>query len=416
MTRTTTNSAATPASSPQPPAGPDLADLAAGTNPADQAVPLPLKLFGVLCIVIGALVAVLCGAVAMFCILTIGAPDAEIKTASLVMLIAVMSVLAGLGALYFVLGVRLLKNNRRHAAALLRTIVALLVVDMVLDLMVSGPTAGILAPLTFIVASIALQSYLDPSLAEERHLQRSLRKLDERAAEEERIDRLQRLGDKIPYQLNFFNVFWTFVICSILGLIIEEIYHLVLFQEWQDRAGLLFGPFSPIYGVGAVLMTLALNGIRDKNPLIIFFASAVIGGAFEYFVSWFMQFAFGITAWDYSGTFLSIDGRTNGMFMFFWGVLGVVWVKFLLPPMFRLIYRIPWNWRYAVTGVATALMLVDATMTLQALDCWYERSSGQPVESGVQQFYAEHFDDDYMADRFQTMTMDPASATRVDKP
>ena len=27
------------------------------------------------------------------------------------------------------------------------------------------------------------------------------------------------------------------------------------------------------------------------------------------------------------GTFLSIDGRTNGMFMAMWGVLGVVWIK-----------------------------------------------------------------------------------------
>ncbi len=70
-------------------------------------------------------------------------------------------------------------------------------------------------------------------------------------------------------------------------------------------------------------MTVALNRFHDKNVVLVFLVSAVIGGAFEYLTSWFMQFAFGIVAWDYSGTFLSIDGRTNGMFMAMWGASGV---------------------------------------------------------------------------------------------
>ena len=46
--------------------------------------------------------------------------------------------------------------------------------------------------------------------------------------------------------LNFFNVFWIFVVCSVLGLIIEVVYHFVIVVpgEYQDRAGMLFGPFS----------------------------------------------------------------------------------------------------------------------------------------------------------------------------
>ena len=165
---------------------------------------------------------------------------------------------------------------------------------------------------------------------------------------------------------------------------IETVYHFLVVNpgHYQDRAGLLFGPFSPIYGFGAVLMTVALNRFHDKNVVLIFLVSAVIGGAFEYLTSWFMQFAFGIVAWDYSGTFLSIDGRTNGMFMAMWGVLGVVWIKLLLPWMLKLVNLIPWNWRYAVTTVCAALMIVDGAMTLLSLDCCgalLRRALRQPV-------------------------------------
>ena len=129
-------------------------------------------------------------------------------------------------------------------------------------------------------------------------------------------------------------------------------------------------------------MTVALNRFHDKNVVLIFLVSAVIGGAFEYLTSWFMQFAFGIVAWDYTGTFLSIDGRTNGMFMAMWGVLGVVWIKLLLPWMLKLVNIIPWNWRYTVTSVCAALMIADGGLTLVSLDCWYQRMAGNAPRIG----------------------------------
>ena len=73
------------------------------------------------------------------------------------------------------------------------------------------------------------------------------------------------------------------------------------------------------------------------------------------------------------GTFLSIDGRTNFVFMVMWGVLGVAWIRLLLPQLLKLINLIPWNWRYGVTAVCAALMLLDGVMTIQSIDCWYGR-------------------------------------------
>ena len=162
-------------------------------------------------------------------------------------------------------------------------------------------------------------------------------------------------------------------------------------------------------------MTIALNHFHKANIIVVFLVSAVIGGAFEFFVSWFMETAFGAKAWDYTGTFLSIDGRTNGMFMAMWGCLGVVWIKLILPQLLKLVNLIPWKARYTVTTVCAALMIVNGVMTLQSLDCWYERLSGKTPDSPVAEFYADHFDNDWMANRFQSMTITPDDSSRADK-
>lgn len=399
-----------PGSDAAPPVG--AAPDAAPEGSANK-IPWPLKVFGALLIGGGALS--ILGIVAWVLVL-VGSyeGDAEgFKPVTVALLAAEIGVNLALAVLYLRLGLGLLRDRRRHGAGIARTIVTLLLASILLTVMTEGIVPGLARDAVLIVVMIVLQSYLDPALAEERELNRRLRKLEERSEEDERLERLRRYHGKAPYQLNFFNIFWTFVVCSFLGLVIEEVYHALVFGGYQDRAGLLFGPFSPIYGFGAVLMTVALNRVRDKNVVLVFLCSAVIGGAFEYFVSWFMQFAFGVTAWDYTGTFLSIDGRTNGFFMACWGVLGVVWVKWLQPRVFKLIYLIPWNWRYAVTGVAAVLIALDCVMTLQSLDYWFLRSSGQQPETAMQVFYAEHFGDDYMANRFQTMSMDVDSSART---
>ena len=219
-------------------------------------------------------------------------------------------------------------------------------------------------------------------------------------------------------ELDFFNLFWIFVVCCFLGLIIETVYHMIIIDPgvYEDRAGLLYGPFSPIYGVGGVMITIALNRFHKSNPVVVFLAAAFIGAAFEYLVSWWMETSFGITAWDYTGTFLNIDGRTNFKFFCMWGCLGIVWLRWILPKLLALINRIPWNWRYSLTMVATALMLVDCGLTLASLDRWFERQADMgdaPVTAAIEGFCDEHYDDEFMENRFQTMSIDPDEATRV---
>ena len=380
-------------------------------------IPLALKVLGALMVLAGVLVLPFFGMSTFGLVLLFQHGElSEDSMTTNILFFTMLALLAIVGLMLIVLGIRLLRNKRRGARVATEVFLVLTIGITACSMMLFGIGLNDLFYGVLIVLLIALSSYIDPSLAEERELQHRLRLMEDRSTAELGEDAGRDLSGKGFITLNFFNLFWIFVICCIIGLVLETVYHFVVVDpgHYQDRTGMLFGPFSPIYGFGAVLMTIALNRFHKAPLIVIFLVSAVIGGAFEFVVSWFLEFAFGIVAWDYTGTFLSIDGRTNGMFMAMWGLLGVVWIRLLLPLMLRLVNLIPWNWRYSVTSVCAAFMIANGVMTLMSLDCWYEREAGRTPDTPVEQFFAEHYDNEFMEHRFQSMSIDPDLATRAD--
>ena len=65
-------------------------------------------------------------------------------------------------------------------------------------------------------------------------------------------------------------------------------------------------------------------------------------------------------------------------------------------------------------AAVTRQMLVNGVMTLQALDCWFERLSGVAGTTPIEAFYAKNFDDAYMEHRFESMTITPGDSGRID--
>ncbi|WEV69317.1 putative ABC transporter permease [Bifidobacterium sp. ESL0775] len=310
-----------------------------------------------------------------------------------------------------VFGVMLLRDMRKHAARWSYGLMAVTVAQGMLSLALQGLGPGVGLSVIQIAILVALAIALDPALIGERAVQRKLKRMDEHDEyiEAKGAGMLGRDPSGKGYvELNVFNVFWLFVIGCVGGLIVEEIYHLIFFNEWQDRAGLIWGPFSPIYGFGVVVLTMCLNRLWHANAILVFFASAIIGGCFEAFVAWFMQVAFGIIAWNYSNDWLPLfGGKTSGKYMVFWGLAGLIWLRELLPRILKFINLIPWKWRYALTAVALVLMLIDIVVTLMAFDCWYGRIAGLPQTSPVARFFGEHFGNAVMQQRFQTMSINP---------
>lgn len=391
-------------------------------------IPLIIKVYAVLCTLsgVGTLPSV---AVFMWQAITAlinGNVAAKLGDNTLVavgLIVAGIMLSAASAIILIVFGLDLIKDQRRNAARLSYALIAFTVVELLVDVMLQGIGPFLLRPAVQLVILIALSATVDPTLRQERELQRRLQEMLDRDAAAEGMLGRDETGEGY-IKLNYFNLFWVFFVCSVLGLILEEVWHMVVVDPgvYQDRAGMLFGPFSPIYGFGAVLMTMALNRFYKKNPLIIFLVSALIGGAFEVFVGWFMQTSFGVVSWSYSHIRLFgmpdpiavlTGGRTCTPFACMWGLGGLIWIKVLLPRLLKLINMIPWKRRYSATVILTAVMLIDGVMTLQSLDYWYQRVNGTVRNIPVAQFYDKHFDNEYMENRFQSMTMSPKDATRV---
>ncbi|NMM93441.1 putative ABC-transporter type IV [Bifidobacterium sp. DSM 109957] len=381
----------------------------------DKRLPLIVRIYGALVLLDGLMSLPLIVLSALYAVREIMAGRVHVDALNLNFLLSVAdtAVLTVNAALLIIFGVLLLRNRRRHAARWAYTLIPLTSLEAMLSMALLGIGANLIAPLVQVCILITLSVFVDPALLEERRLKHALRRLDERESYWDAVKKGMLGRDqsgKGYISLDFFNMFWLFVIGCVFGLAIESVYHVAIYHEWQDRAGLLFGPFSPIYGFGAVILTACLNRLWRSNWLLIFCSSAVIGGTFEYIVSWLMETTFGIKAWDYTGQWLSIDGRTSGKYMFFWGLLGLMWIKVILPWLLWLINKIPWKVRYSLTAVCFALMVANCVMTLMAVDCWFMRVGGNVPDSPVTHWFATYFDNDYMANRFQTMNLDPSRA------
>lgn len=381
-------------------------------------IPLPLRVLSIILIVTGVSNVYALVTTAMSLAGTGILANAIKNYTATTVIVAVLAIIftALTTVLSIFIGVRMLKGKRGKASVLLKVSIAFTVLSMICVFMLFGISHVLIPDLLYFFAQNALAHYLDPSLRAEAELQLELRKLDTEVHAKSGTLGLADPG-KGYIRLDLFNLFWTFMIGSFLGLIVEIIWHMVVVDPgvYQDRAGLLWGPFSPIYGFGAVLMTMALNRFKDRNIVFIFVVCTIIGGAFEYSVSWFMEIAFGATAWDYSDQFLGnlFGGRTCLLFASMFGVLGLVWIKLLLPLFLSIFNKIPYKLRDSVTLVCLILMLINGAMTLQALDNWSARVAGHVPQAEVELFYAEHFDDEYMANRFQSMTINPEASVRV---
>lgn len=193
----------------------------------------------------------------------------------------------------------------------------------------------------------------------------------------------------------FFKIFWVFIIGCLAGYILEVTWHFILTRGFQTRQGLIYGPFAPVYGLGTLAFYLVLPKI--KNIFNIFWVSALLGGITEYLCSYFQERLFGTISWDYSGLFMNLDGRTSITYCILWGILGILFVKFIYPYIEKLFNKMNMTViTKFVTAFAVVFMVFNISISSLAARRQYERREHIAPQNDIDEFLDEHYPDEFM--------------------
>lgn len=122
---------------------------------------------------------------------------------------------------------------------------------------------------------------------------------------------------KFANGLCFNKIVWIFLICCVCGFIVETIWCLIRHGYIESRKSLVYGPLSVAYGIGGVILTLALYKLKNSSNIKIFITAFVVGTATEYICSLGQEIVFGSVAWDYSNVPLNINGRVCLLYSLF---------------------------------------------------------------------------------------------------
>ena len=193
---------------------------------------------------------------------------------------------------------------------------------------------------------------------------------------------------------HFITGFWLFLIGSLFGYVFEGTLELIKHGAWVSRQGLIYGPISQVYGIGFLILSLVLY--RMKRPIYLFLVGTVAGGAVEYVLSLMQEYIFGTISWDYSNYFSNINGRTSLFHALMWGLIALLFMKFIYPYLIKMCHKLQNRWGYLLTLVLFFLLVIDIVISVSASIRQNERKHHIPPANGWERFIDYHYPDQRM--------------------
>ncbi len=160
----------------------------------------------------------------------------------------------------------------------------------------------------------------------------------------------------------YFEVLTYFIIYSFLGWVMESTVRTIC-EKKLINTGFLHGPFCPIYGIGAMILFLFLK--RFENQLILLFFMGVIVLTFwEYIVGVMLEKMFKTKYWDYSKHKFNFQGRICLTNSICWGILGILFVKYIHPFIENIVSNINPIILYYIVAILSVVILIDMIVSI----------------------------------------------------
>ena len=210
------------------------------------------------------------------------------------------------------------------------------------------------------------------------------------------IDFRENQIDHFARGINFYKLFIIFFSGSFVGVLIELLWCYLRNGYFESRSGLVYGPFNLVYGIGALVLTMALYRYRNRSWTFSFIGGFVTGSVIEYFCSFFQELLFGSTSWDYSNIPFNLNGRICLLYSVVWGVLGIFWIKKIYPRIAGWILRIPDRVGKTAVWILLAFMVVNSAVSGAAVYRWAERTAGKEASGSLERVLDERFPDERM--------------------